>query len=46
MIGLLSVIEPATVDETLSDDGWILAIKEELNQFQRNDVWDMVPKPQ
>jgi len=26
MIGLLSVIEPATVDEALSDDGWILAM--------------------
>jgi len=33
MIGLLLVIEPATVDEALSDDGWILAIQEELNQF-------------
>jgi len=45
MIGLLSVIEPATIDEALSDDGWILAMQEELNQFQRNDVWDLVPKP-
>jgi len=46
MMGLLSVIEPATVDEALSNDGWILVMKEELNQFQRNDVWDLVPKPQ
>jgi len=45
MIRLLFVIEPATVDEALSDDGWILAMQEELNQFQRNDVWDLVPKP-
>jgi len=45
MIGLISMIEPTTVDETLSDDGWILAMQEELNQFQRNDVWDLVPKP-
>jgi len=44
MIGLLSVIEPARVDETLSDDGWILAMQEERYQFQRNDVWDLVPK--
>ena len=44
MIGLLSVIEPATVDEVLSDDGWILAMKEELNQFQRNDIWDLITK--
>jgi len=27
MIGLLSVIEPTTVDEALSDDGWILAMQ-------------------
>jgi len=45
MIGLLSVIKPTTVDEALSDDGWILAMQEELNQFKRNDVWDLVPKP-
>jgi len=46
MIGLLLVIEPTTVDEALSDDRWILAMQEELNQFQRNDLWDLVPKPQ
>ena len=45
MIGLLSVIEPTTIDEALSDDGWILAMQEELDQFHRNDVWDLVPKP-
>jgi len=45
MIGLLLVIKPATVDEALSYDGWILAMQEELNHFQRNDVWDLVPKP-
>jgi len=38
MIGLLSVIELATGDEALLDDGWILAMQEELNQFQRNYV--------
>ena len=46
ILGLLLVIEPDTIDEALSDDGWILDMKEELNQFQRNDVWDLVPKPQ
>jgi len=33
MIGLLSVIEPAIVDEVLLDDGWILAMQEELNHW-------------
>jgi len=46
MLGFLSVIEPATVDEALSNDGWIVAMQEELNQFQRNDVWDLVAKPE
>jgi len=30
MIGLLAVIEPTIVDEALLDDGWILAMQEEL----------------
>ena len=38
-LGLLSMIEPIKVDEALTDDGWILAMQDELNQFQRNDVW-------
>jgi hypothetical protein len=46
LLGFLSVIEPATVDEALSDDGWIVAMQEELNQFQRNDVWDLLAKPE
>jgi len=45
-MGLLSEIETVIVDEAVSDDGWILAMLEELNQFQRNDVCDLVPKPQ
>jgi len=45
-MGLLSVIELATLDEALSDDGWILDMQEELNQFQRNELWDLVPKPE
>jgi hypothetical protein len=45
LFGLVSLIEPKTTDEALSDDAWIVAMEEELNQFQRNDVWDMVPKP-
>ena len=46
VLGLLSVIEPTTVDEALADDGWIVAMQDELNQFKRNDVWDLVPKPE
>ena len=45
LLGLVSLIEPTSVDETLLDTKWILAIQEELNQFSRNDVWDLVPRP-
>ncbi|XP_024171909.1 uncharacterized mitochondrial protein AtMg00820-like [Rosa chinensis] len=27
------------------DDNWISAMQEELNQFTRNDVWYLVPRP-
>lgn len=45
MLRLQFVIEPTSVDEALSDDGWIVVMQEELNQFQRNNVWDLVSKP-
>jgi hypothetical protein len=32
--------------ETLTDEFWIEAIQEELNQFKRSEVWDLVPRPE
>src|SRR4030066_1498986 len=37
--------EPTSINEALSDDGCIVAMQEELNQFQRNDVWYLVARP-
>ena len=34
------------IDEALEDEGWILAMQEELNQFERNQVWNLVPLPE
>ncbi|GKC71109.1 pentatricopeptide repeat-containing protein [Tanacetum coccineum] len=31
--------------EALGKEGWIIAMQEELNQFERNKVWTLVPKP-
>ncbi|KAK2402703.1 hypothetical protein QL285_052200 [Trifolium repens] len=45
LLELISMIEPKNVDEALTDDGWIVAMQDELNQFQRNDVWDLAPRP-
>ena len=33
------------VDEALADSDWVLAMQEELHQFERNKVWHLVPWP-
>ncbi|GJS05175.1 retrovirus-related pol polyprotein from transposon TNT 1-94 [Tanacetum coccineum] len=39
----ISTIEPKNVNEALTDESWIIAMQEELNQFIANDVWELVP---
>ncbi|GJZ52138.1 retrovirus-related pol polyprotein from transposon TNT 1-94 [Tanacetum coccineum] len=41
----ISTIEPKNVNEALTDESWIVAMQEELNQFIANDVWELVPQP-
>ncbi|KAL5545097.1 hypothetical protein UlMin_008881 [Ulmus minor] len=41
----ISKIEPKNIKEALTDDFWISAMQDELNQFVRNDVWELVPRP-
>ncbi|PKU72109.1 Retrovirus-related Pol polyprotein from transposon TNT 1-94 [Dendrobium catenatum] len=41
----ISMIEPTSIDQALGDEFWILAMQEELNQFTRNDVWELVKRP-
>jgi hypothetical protein len=43
-MGLVSLIKPTSCDEALQDKEWILEMKEELDQFAKNDVWDLVPR--
>ncbi|KAL4035072.1 hypothetical protein IC575_003746 [Cucumis melo] len=40
-----SSIEPTSINEAFKDDFWINAMQEELLQFQRNNLWTLVPKP-
>ncbi|KAL8157755.1 hypothetical protein AgCh_002454 [Apium graveolens] len=37
--------EPKNAQETVVDEHWYVAIQEELNQFERCDVWELVPPP-
>ncbi|XP_073270460.1 uncharacterized protein [Primulina huaijiensis] len=41
----VSQLEPKNVDEALKDEFWINAMHDELEQFVRNDVWNLVPPP-
>lgn len=41
----VSKIEPKSSKEALLDNDWISAMQEELLQFERNDVWYLVPRP-
>ncbi|XP_073121349.1 uncharacterized protein [Henckelia pumila] len=41
----ISQVEPKKIEEALADSCWIDAMQEELNQFTRNAVWDLVPRP-
>ncbi|CAL8107783.1 unnamed protein product [Prunus armeniaca] len=41
----VSKLEPKNSKEALLDCDWIMAMQEELDQFTRNDVWYLVPRP-
>ncbi|GKD49446.1 retrovirus-related pol polyprotein from transposon TNT 1-94, partial [Tanacetum coccineum] len=41
----LQEMKPKNVNKALTDDSWIVAMQEELNQFIANDVWELVPQP-
>ena len=41
----LSQEEPETIEDALTDPDWIEAMQEELHQFERNEVWNLVPRP-
>nr|GEW15884.1 retrovirus-related Pol polyprotein from transposon TNT 1-94 [Tanacetum cinerariifolium] len=39
----VSIMKPKTVKEALTDPAWIESTQEELHQFIRLDVWELVP---
>ena len=45
IILLYLFFEPNRVDEALRDPDWVNAMHEELNNFTRNQVWDLVERP-
>ncbi|XP_070010658.1 uncharacterized protein [Nicotiana sylvestris] len=41
----LFFIKPKNVVEDLQDADWVIAIQDELNQFERSQVWHLVHRP-
>ena len=41
----LAQFEPKKVEEALKDENWVESMHQELHQFVRNDVWELVPRP-
>ena len=39
-------IEPKNVNEALADLDWVTTLQEEFHQFERNNVWHLVPQPE
>nr|GEW27771.1 retrovirus-related Pol polyprotein from transposon TNT 1-94 [Tanacetum cinerariifolium] len=44
-IGNDPLFEPKTYKEALTQSCWIEAIQEELNEFERLEEWELVPRP-
>ena len=43
--GFLSQVKPKKIEEALIDPDWVIAMQDELNQFERQKVWKLVPRP-
>jgi hypothetical protein len=41
----VSSLEPLSVEQALGDPDWIIAMEEKLNNFKRNEVWELVARP-
>lgn len=44
-MALISRIEPKRINEALKDESWILAMKEDLDQLKKNQVWTCTERP-
>nr|GEV45954.1 retrotransposon protein, putative, unclassified [Tanacetum cinerariifolium] len=42
---IVSTAEPKNIKEAMADSAWIEAMQEELHQFDRLQVWELVDKP-
>nr|GFC27766.1 retrovirus-related Pol polyprotein from transposon TNT 1-94 [Tanacetum cinerariifolium] len=41
----LTSVKPKTYKDTLTQSCWIKAMQEKLNEFERLEVWELIPRP-
>eukprot|EP00253_Pinus_taeda_P027958 PITA_27958 len=44
-LAFISSTEPQNVKETYKDECWVKAMDEELEQIEKNNTWELVPRP-
>jgi hypothetical protein len=44
-LALSSTIKPTCIEEASKDEFWNKAMDEELDQIEKNDTWELVPRP-
>ena len=42
---MLSQIEPKKFEEATKDKNWVNAMNEELDQIEKNNMWELIPRP-
>ena len=41
----MSITEPGTFTEASTNEDWVKAMEEELDQIEKNETWELVPRP-
>jgi hypothetical protein len=44
-MAFISMVEPKNFNEASKDTNWLKSINEELDQIEKNDTWEFVPRP-
>ena len=44
-VSLIYLFEPKNVKEAINDEHWVKVMKEELSQIDKNETWELVPRP-
>jgi len=44
-VAYLSQVEHKSTKESCKDESWVKAMNEELDQIEKNQTWDLVPRP-